>query len=189
MGSSPLPRYAVRAGRFPGDRATIPASLRETARYGRAMCYHRILRGSLLEGAYVAHRSAPKSAIPSSSPIRRHVDVRIVFVAADTPGGPAYSPRRRTTKALGISSRRPLIACLDLAAVNTGQSAAYFLVSASAPACPRPCLGVYRFHLIALLHNLELIRISTFRSITLPTRPLREMVLLTDRPRLRRQTP
>ena len=94
IGSDPLPRYDMfqwggflqmsgyRTGQLYGENLT----------YGRAMYYHRIMRGSLFEGAYGGiSLEAGKVGSPlvpgNSSGLRESASV---FVAADTPVGPVY---------------------------------------------------------------------------------------------------
>jgi len=100
VGSNPLPRYDMFSwgGFLQGSGYNTGQFYGETIRYGRAMYYHRILRGSLLEGAYVGASfegtkvgnpvvvTNPDGMLTSGS----------VFVAADTPLGPAYLAYGRT---------------------------------------------------------------------------------------------
>jgi NTE family protein len=94
MGSNPLPRYdefqwggflqgsGYRTGQFVGEQI----------KYGRAMYYHRILRGSLLEGAYAGlsleGTKVSNPVVPGNAD--GFLKSAALFVAADTPIGPAY---------------------------------------------------------------------------------------------------
>jgi NTE family protein len=94
VGSDPLPRYdqfqwggflqgsGYRTGQFIGDNL----------KYGRAMYYHRIFRGSLLEGAYAGFSlegtKIGNPLVPGNTD--GFLKSAAVFIAADTPIGPAY---------------------------------------------------------------------------------------------------
>jgi NTE family protein len=93
-GSSPLPRYDLFMwGGFLQQSGYRTGQLYgENIQFARAMYYQRILRGSLLEGAYggisleAGKVGNPLVAGNPSSGLRS----ASVFVAADTPVGPAY---------------------------------------------------------------------------------------------------
>ena len=102
MGSNPLPRYDMFSwgGFLQGSGYRTGQLYGENIRYGRAMYYHRILRGrALFEGAYVG---ASLEGTKVGDPGRRHQSGRhcsksaSVFVAADTPLGPVYLGYGRT---------------------------------------------------------------------------------------------
>jgi NTE family protein len=94
IGSDPLPRYdqfqwggfgqmsGLRTGQIYGEKLS----------YGRVMYYHRILRGSLLEGAYGGF--SLEAARIGNPLVPGNTDDWIrgasIFIAADTPVGPAY---------------------------------------------------------------------------------------------------
>jgi NTE family protein len=94
IGSDPLPRFDMfQWGGFLQQSGYATGQLAgETIKYGRLLYYHRILRGTLLEGAYggasielgkVGHPLVPGNPdglLKSMS----------LFVAADTPVGPVY---------------------------------------------------------------------------------------------------
>jgi NTE family protein len=94
IGSDPLPRYdQFQWGGFLQQSGYATGQLLgENLTFGRLMYYHRILRGSLLEGAYgglslevgrVGHPlvpGGPEGVLKSAS----------LFVAVDSPIGPAY---------------------------------------------------------------------------------------------------
>jgi len=94
IGSDPLPNYdQFQWGGFLQQSGYKTGQLLgENITYGRAMYYHRIMRGSLLDGAYGGFSlefgrvgnplvpGSPEGLLQSTS----------LFVAADTPLGPAY---------------------------------------------------------------------------------------------------
>jgi len=94
LGSDPLPRYdQFQWGGFLQQSGYATGQLMgESLRYGRLMYYHRIMRGSLLDGAYsgfslemgkVGH---PLVASNSDDWLKSLG----IFVGSDTPIGPAY---------------------------------------------------------------------------------------------------
>ena len=100
-GSNPIPRYDMFSwgGFLQGSGLNTGQLYGQTVRYGRAMYYHRILRGSaLFEGAYIGASfegtkvgnpvvvTNPDGLIRSAS----------LFFAVDTPLGPAYLAYGRT---------------------------------------------------------------------------------------------
>jgi NTE family protein len=101
LGADPLPRYdQFQWGGFLQLSGYKTGQLYgENIRYGRVMYYHRILKGTLLEGAYGGFSleagkvgnplvpGNPDGLLKSAS----------LFVAADSPVGPAYLGYGRTT--------------------------------------------------------------------------------------------
>ncbi len=100
-GSNPLPRYDMFSwgGFLQGSGLNTGQLYGQKLTYGRAMYYHRVLRGSaLFEGAYVGlSLEGTKMGEPV---VVTNTDGLIksgsVFVAADTPLGPAYLAYGRT---------------------------------------------------------------------------------------------
>lgn len=100
-GSNPLPRYDMFSwgGFLQGSGLNTGQLYGQKLSYGRAMYYHRILRGSaLFEGAYVGvSLEGTKMGDPV---VVTNTDGLIksgsVFVAVDTPLGPAYLAYGRT---------------------------------------------------------------------------------------------
>jgi NTE family protein len=94
MGSNPLPRYDEFqwGGFLQGSGYRTGQFIGEQLKYGRAMYYHRILRGSLLEGAYAGlsleGTKVSNPVVPGNAD--GFLKSAALFVAADTPLGPAY---------------------------------------------------------------------------------------------------
>ena len=101
IGSDPLPRYdQFQWGGFLQQSGYSTGQLAgEQLQYGRAMYYHRILRGGLLEGAYsgfsleIGRMREP--LVPGNS--EDWLKSIGVFIAADSPIGPAYLGWGRST--------------------------------------------------------------------------------------------
>jgi NTE family protein len=94
IGSDPLPRYELfQWGGFLQQSGYATGQLLgERLTFGRLMYYHRILRGSLLEGAYGGislEAGKVGSPLVPGSP-QGLLKSGSVFVAADSPIGPAY---------------------------------------------------------------------------------------------------
>jgi len=94
IGSNPLPRYdQFQWGGFLQQSGYATGQLvGENLSFGRAMYYHRILKGSIFEGAYAGlSLEAGKVGNPlvAGSPTGTLRSVSL-FVATDTPIGPAY---------------------------------------------------------------------------------------------------
>lgn len=101
IGSAPLPRYdQFQWGGFLQQSGYANGQLAgESIKFGRVMYYHRILKGSIFEGAYggisleagkVGHPLVPGN----SDALRKSASV---FVAADSPLGPTYLGYGRAT--------------------------------------------------------------------------------------------
>jgi len=94
LGSDPLPRYDLfQWGGFLQLSGYKTGQLvGQDLRYGRVMYYHRILRGSLLDGAYggvsLETGRVGGPLVPGNSDA--WLRSASIFVAADTPVGPAY---------------------------------------------------------------------------------------------------
>lgn len=106
IGSNPLPRYdQFQWGGFLQMSGYATGQLAgESIRFGRLMYYHRILQGSLFEGAYGGFSlEAGKIGNPlvpgNSTSLLKSASV---FVAVDTPVGPVYLGYGRATA--GVSS-------------------------------------------------------------------------------------
>lgn len=101
IGSDPLPRYdQFQWGGFLQQSGYATGQLLgQELRYGRAMYYHRILRGGLLEGAYsgfsLEFGRMREPLVPGNS--EDWLKSIGVFIAADSPIGPAYLGWGRST--------------------------------------------------------------------------------------------
>lgn len=105
LGSDPLPNYdQFQWGGFLQQSGYATGQLLgQNISYGRVMYYHRILRSSLLEGAYgggsIEIGEVGDPLVPGS-PTGRLFSGSL-FVAADTPVGPAYLGYGRTDDGIG----------------------------------------------------------------------------------------
>jgi NTE family protein len=94
LGSDPLPRYdQFQWGGFLQQSGYATGQLLgENLKYGRLMYYRRLMRGSLFEGAYggvsLELGKVGKPLVPGNS--EDLLKSMSLFVAADTPLGPAY---------------------------------------------------------------------------------------------------
>ena len=94
LGSDPLPRYDLFqwGGFLQLSGYKTGQLIGQDLRYGRVMYYHRIMKGSLLDGAYggvsLETGRVGGPLVPGNSDA--WLRSASVFVAADTPVGPAY---------------------------------------------------------------------------------------------------
>ena len=94
IGSNPLPRYDLfQWGGFLQQSGYATGQLLgESIRFGRVMYYHRVMRGSFLEGAYAGvslEMGKVGSPLVPGSPEGWRKSAAL-FVSADTPVGPVY---------------------------------------------------------------------------------------------------
>jgi len=94
IGSDPLPRHDLfQWGGFLQQSGYATGQLLgEDLKFARLMYYHRILRGTLLEGAYggasLEYGKVGKPLVPGNPD--DWLESASIFIAADTPIGPAY---------------------------------------------------------------------------------------------------
>lgn len=94
LGSDPLPRYEYfQWGGFLQQSGYATGQLLgESLQYGRLMYYHRIMRGTLLEGAYggfsLETGRIGDPLVPGNS--EDWLKSASIFVASDSPLGPLY---------------------------------------------------------------------------------------------------
>ena len=94
LGANPLPRYdLIQWGGFLQQSGLATGQLvGDSLRFARVMYYHRILQGSLLEGAYggisLEAGKVGNPLVPGN--VDGYLTSASVFLAADTPVGPAY---------------------------------------------------------------------------------------------------
>jgi NTE family protein len=105
IGDDPLPRYDLFqwGGFLQQSGYPTGALIGQKLTFGRLMYYHRILRGTILEGAYGGlslELGKVREPLVPDSPTDL-LKSASVFVAADTPLGPAYLAYGRTSQAFG----------------------------------------------------------------------------------------
>ena len=94
LGSNPLPRYdLVQWGGFLQQSGLATGQLvGDSLRFARVMYYHRILKSTLLEGAYggvsLETGKVGNPLVPGN--VDGYLTSASVFLAADSPVGPAY---------------------------------------------------------------------------------------------------
>ena len=105
IGGDPLPRYDLFqwGGFLQQSGYPTGALVGQKLAFGRLMYYHRILHGTILEGAYGGlslELGKVREPLVPDSPTDL-LKSAAVFVAADTPLGPAYLAYGRTSTAFG----------------------------------------------------------------------------------------
>jgi NTE family protein len=105
IGGDPLPRYDLFqwGGFLQQSGYPTGALVGQKLAFGRVMYYHRILRGSIFEGAYGGislELGKMREPLVPDSPTEL-LKSAAIFVAADSPVGPAYLGYGRTSDGIG----------------------------------------------------------------------------------------